>query len=907
MKLKEIKDEINNINALKINININKINNFIDNINEGYNENNKNNLNKDIIPKIRNTYVAENDLFKEIGILDPLGLHNNPFTNTLYTDTYKKLGSIWSKLPMYSKREESIKAIYNNQVLLVVSGTGSGKTVLTPKFALHALNYQARIAITNPKRAPTKENAIYSAACMDVELGTYVGMKYRNSESSSYSSDNRLIYVTDGWILQKLQNDPLLSDIDVVIIDEAHERGIQIDLLLLLLKKLLLVRPTFKLIIMSATINSKIFIDYFPIDKFKFAMIDAGAFPNFPIKEFFLDKPINTFDSNGCLIGNSYIEIAVDKALYLLRSNEIGDILVFFPGKGDTNKGCMLLHQKLEKLNKTLDKKIYCTSLTASTDSETQKLITNGSKYKESGLYSRKVIFATEVAESSMTFPGVDFVIDTGLVNDSLYYSEKNMIALEKKYISKASHKQRKGRTGRLGPGICYSLFTEKEYETSFKEFTPAPILTEDISVDLTRFLANNKLISHINFPISYKRKNSNNKTIKIKATKLSKTKTKNTISTNNLNINLTKGVELTEFLSTFIESPPVENVKCIINRLIALDAIHVENNVGHITNLGIAISMFNVLPEIGKMLISSYNYHCRDDIVNLAAIFEGTDYRIENVFEKFKPTSRDEAGKKAEKKNYEKVKNKFANSLGDALTLIDIYNEFHSYKYDTIDRKTGLIIREKRGDAREWCRKNFIHYRTMEDVKYNAKQIHLSFSKVINFYHKLNKQNQRSSMSQSKTSSYIFVDNPPILSSSRNENIMHAILDGFYINLMKKNGNKYINCFPSKKTKASISMDSLYSQSKSQSKYALYSQLRFILGKTNYAIVSKLSPALIKEIEKDPIKNKYVMDCWNTMPEELEKEVKDHKFKKIKHKFKKGDKFKKFTNKFKKFRKRRI
>jgi hypothetical protein len=194
-----------------------------------------------------------------------------------------------------------------------------------------------------------------------------------------------------------------------------------------------------------------------------------------------------------------------------------------------------------------------------------------------------------------------------------------------------------------------------------------------------------------------------------------------------------------------------------------------------------------------------------------------------------------------------------------------------------------------------------------MEDVKYNAKQIHLSFSKVINFYHKLNKQNQRSSMSQSKTSSYIFVDNPPILSSSRNENIMHAILDGFYINLMKKNGNKYINCFPSKKTKASISMDSLYSQSKSQSKYALYSQLRFILGKTNYAIVSKLSPALIKEIEKDPIKNKYVMDCWNTMPEELEKEVKDHKFKKIKHKFKKGDKFKKFTNKFKKFRKRRI
>ena len=934
------KNKLNKIKELKYIVSIPiKNSNKNNNINNKKNINNINNINKNknLTPIIRNTYVSERDLFNEIGILDPLGLHNNPFTDMPYSDNYKKLATIWSKLPMYSKREESIKAIYNNQVLLVISGTGSGKTVLAPKFALHTLNYQGRIAITNPKRAPTKSSAGYSAMCMDVELGTYVGMKYRNSDPSSYSSDNRLIYVTDGWILQKLQNDPLLPDIDVVIIDEAHERGIQIDLLLLLLKKLLLVRPEFKLIIMSATINSKIFIDYFPIDKFKFAMIDAGEIPNYPIKEFFIDKPINTFDSNGCLMGNSYIEIAVDKALYLLRSNEIGDILVFFPGKPDTNKGCMLLHQKLEKLNKTLDKKLYCATLTGSTDLETEKLITNGSKYKESGIYTRKVIFATEVAESSMTFPGVDFVIDTGLVHDSLYYSEKNMNALEKKYISKASHKQRKGRTGRLGPGNCYNLFTEKEYETSFKEFTPAPILTEDISTVLLGFLANNKLISHINFPISYN--NTNNKSankgknVKKMANTLTNTLENtltntmanakvnakvnkkinimvNTTETTLNKINLTKGVELTEFLSSFIQAPPVENVKCIIDRLIAIGGIRVENNVGTITNLGIAMSMFNVLPEIGKMLISSYNYHCRDDIINLAAIFEASDYRIENVFEKFKPMSKDEAGKKAEKKNYEKAKNKFANSLGDAISLIDIYNEFHSYKYDTVDRKTGAIIREKKGDAREWCRKNFVRYSTMEKIKNSSKQIQFSFGKVISFYHRLNK-NQALSTPQS--SSYIFLDKPPIL-GNRNENIIHSILDGFYINLMKKVGNKYINCFPSKKTKANLSMDSLYAQSKSQSKYALYTQLRSILGKTSYAVISKLSPALIKEIEEDPVKNKCVMACWSTMPEELEKDKKNDKYGKYNkykknYKFKKDDrfkksgfdKFKKITNKFRK------
>lgn len=126
--------------------------------------------NKNKYPYTRDIYVPRDKLFEPIGILDPEGLHNNPFTNEPYQNinydpsknfsnnntTYQKLGLIWSKYPMYDKRVEAINFIYDNNVVLIVSGTGSGKTVLTPKFALHCMNYQGRIAITNPKRITTK-------------------------------------------------------------------------------------------------------------------------------------------------------------------------------------------------------------------------------------------------------------------------------------------------------------------------------------------------------------------------------------------------------------------------------------------------------------------------------------------------------------------------------------------------------------------------------------------------------------------------------------------------------------------------------------------------------------------------------------------------------------------------------
>ena len=146
---------------------------------------------------------------------------------------------------------------------------------------------------------------------------------------------------------------------DLIVIDEAHERGIQIDLLLLLLKRLIKLRPEFKLVIMSATVNEKVFIDYFPTNEFKFAMVNAGERPNFPIEEYFLEefsqykKPINKFDKEGNLINaEDYVNVAVEQVIKIMTNTEKGDILVFFTGSKEIQDGCVQLHSKLQQINK---------------------------------------------------------------------------------------------------------------------------------------------------------------------------------------------------------------------------------------------------------------------------------------------------------------------------------------------------------------------------------------------------------------------------------------------------------------------------------------------------------------------------------------------------------------------------
>ena len=868
--------------------------------NKQLNKNNKtpdanvNAINKTLYPYTRDIYVPREKLFEPIGILDPEGINNNPFTNepyqNLYYDptknfsnkniTYQKLGLTWSKYPMYDKRVEAINLIYDNNVILVVSGTGSGKTVLTPKFALHCMNYQGRIAITNPKRITTKSNTLFSAACMDVKMGSYIGMKYRDSEKSAYSSNCRLIYCTDGWILQLLQKDPLLTELDMVIIDEAHERNVNIDLLLLLLKLLILKRPDFKLIIMSATIKTETFSNYFPKSDFKFAMLDAGQQPMFPIKTIFLNKPINKYDDNGNIIDDNYFDVAVDKVVSLLKETDDGDILVFFPSKSDTTNGCSQLSIRLDKLNRELGKKIYCASLTSSKKTkEEEEMVINSQKYKQNGKFSRKVVFATEVAESSLTIKGLLYVIDTGLVNKMVYYSDKNMESLEMKFISKASHKQRRGRTGRTAPGTCFCLFTEEEYNKKFPEYTQSPILNTDLSKYLMTFLANQNFVSHIQFPIVYKKDEKvnigNNKTHKpIKGA----VGGGGDIIHNRLIISSKvvplessdiKPCEFTEYLHKLIEVPQIDTVKLTIQRLIDLKIIEVKDNVGYITDLGRACSVFDVIPEIGRMIISGYNYHCRDDVCNLAGIFEESEYKMDNIFERFRTKTKDEQEKKKEKNEYERIKKRWVNSLGDHFSLLDIYNEFCKREYDEVDKKTGIITRPKMGETREWCKKNYLNYNTLRKVKDTARQYQRAFGQVVRIFKEKHPDIKPR---------YLFVDKEPVLAEKYAENILRAILDGFFVNMIRRIDNrKYINCYPTSKTTAQLPHLSLYASIKNQTKYAVYGQLKSIFGKQEFSIVSKIPPSIIEEYMKSS-EGKCLESCWKKVDNNIHKKHNYHK-----------------------------
>jgi HrpA-like RNA helicase len=297
-----------------------------------------------------------------------------------------------------------------------------------------------------------------------------------------------------------------------------------------------------------------------------------------------------------------------------------------------------------------------------------------------------------------------------------------------------------------------------------------------------------------------------------------------------------------------------------------------VTNNRGEVTDLGRAMAVFGFTPEIGKMIISGYNYHCRDEVANIAAIFEVSEMRMENIFARFSSRSKDEAQKKLEKQKYDKAKKKFASAMGDHISLVNIYRDFFERRYDTTNRRTGRVLKEKRGDAKEWCKENFLSYNRLEKVRDAAKQINRRFGRVIQIYRETHPENKPT---------HIFVNSPPVVSDKRDENILMAVIQGFYVNLMRKVGERrYINCFPPDKTTAMLAMDSLYASIRATTNFAVYSELKSIFGRTGYAIVSKVPPSMIDNLKKLEIGKKFE-SCFGKMEVIKSPQFKDRKGKK--------------------------
>jgi len=569
-------------------------------------------------------------------ILDSTGKNNNFLNDKPYSEEYKELALKWSKLPMYTDKK-SIKQFFellnDCQVILLISGTGSGKTVLVPKFFLKYIiekKLNKKIAVTNPKILTTVYNAEYGAKTLDVNLGEEVGFKYKGAKKGSISDKTKLLYCTDGLILATiLSGDNLLSEYQGIIIDEAHERHIQIDLLLKLIKEILPLRPDFKLIIMSATINTSVFRDYFNTDNIKYGEMEVSGVSNFPITQNWIDEKIKINRSN-------YVNIAVDYCFKILNSSKIGDIIVFVATQNDAINGCQMLKDNCSKnlKIKTMScDQLYCVSVYSKMKQEDKELAVSKDLYKKNG-FERKIIFATNVAESSITFEGLVYVIDSGFELANYYDSNDNSYIVTKTYTTQAQIKQRIGRAGRTQPGIAYHLYTHYKYG-SLKMFPDPNILV----VDLTDFI-----LSLINY------------------TKI----------INNM-ILLIRGL---------ITVPRIEQIKHGLNKLYFIKAIKFVDQPdfkkiksyddvgnGALTSIGINILKFKSSSALsGLAIIMSYYLNCQEEIIILMAINDVTGNKYDSLFV-------------YKKKELKLVKDHFSDSIvnnSDHLTVLNIYNNHY-------------------------------------------------------------------------------------------------------------------------------------------------------------------------------------------------------------------------------------
>ncbi|NVJ61138.1 MAG: ATP-dependent RNA helicase HrpA [Gammaproteobacteria bacterium] len=349
-------------------------------------------------------------------------------------------------LPVSQRTDEIKKLIEKHQVLILAGETGSGKTTQLPKICIEAgLANRGQIAHTQPRRVAATSVAARIAEELNVNLGTEVGVSVRFLDKSS--KDGYLKVMTDGMLLAEMQHDPMLSHYQVVIIDEAHERSINIDFLMGLLKPLLQKRRDLKLIVTSATIDLERFSKFF--DNAPIITVEGRTYP--------VDMQYRPLDPNNSP-GNEPPELwQIGQCVKEAEKQGPGDILIFLPGEGE-------IRQTARYLRKLSLRQVEVLPLYARLSiSEQQKV------FKTSN--ARKIVLATNVAETSLTVPGIRYVIDPGTARISRFSMRSKIQRLQVEKISQASANQRAGRCGRVSAGICYRLYEETDY-LSRSEFT---------------------------------------------------------------------------------------------------------------------------------------------------------------------------------------------------------------------------------------------------------------------------------------------------------------------------------------------------------------------------------------------------------------------------------------------------
>ena len=369
-------------------------------------------------------------------------------------------------LPVHEELEEIKKAIAENQVTIICGETGSGKTTQLPKICLELGRGAAGlIGHTQPRRLAARSVGERIAEELKSEIGSAVGYKVRFTDHTSRDACVKLM--TDGILLAETQTDRYLAAYDTIIIDEAHERSLNIDFLLGYLKQLLPRRPDLKVIITSATIDAERFSQHF-----NGAPVLEVSGRTYPVE--ILYRPLTSKDEDDAEV--ELTDAIVDAADELARYGE-GDILVFLPGEREIREAAEALRKS------TLRRNDEILPLFARLSHAEQHKIFHPSGVK------RRIVLATNVAETSLTVPSIKYVIDTGLARVKRYSARAKVEQLHVEKISQAAARQRSGRCGRVSAGVCIRLFSEEDFN-SRPEFTDPEIVRSNLAAVILRMAA---------------------------------------------------------------------------------------------------------------------------------------------------------------------------------------------------------------------------------------------------------------------------------------------------------------------------------------------------------------------------------------------------------------------------------
>ncbi|MBW1846653.1 MAG: ATP-dependent RNA helicase HrpA [Deltaproteobacteria bacterium] len=537
--------------------------------------------------------------------------------------------SFYESLPITAKKGEIIDAIIKNQVVIVSGETGSGKTTQLPKFCLAAgRGIDGKVGCTQPRRIAAITVAQRIAFELGQKPGHSVGYKIRFKDVTS--KDAFIKIMTDGMLLAETQNDPFLNEYDTIIIDEAHERSLNIDFILGTLKKLLKQREDLKLIITSATLDTNKFSKAF--NKAPVIEVSGRMFP-VDVRYFPLESISNEANDQ------THIDMSIHAIDKIYKETHNGDILLFMPTEQDIRETTEIIKGKNYK-------NIHVLPLFA-------RLSANEQSKVFSHVTERKIIIATNIAETSITIPGIKYVIDTGLARISHYTPRSRTTSLPVVPVSKSSADQRKGRCGRVENGVCVRLYSEEDY-TGRSLYTPPEILRANLAEVILRMI--------------------------------------------DLNLG-----NISEF--PFIDRPSEKSIQDGFSLLTELGAIS-DNSLKEksgkktkpkytLTKKGKLMAKIPLDPRLSRMLIEAQQRGCVEDIKVIASVLSLQDPR-ERPIEKAIDA--------------DKAHENFLDPHSDFITLLNIWKHFNN----TCKKNRAAAI--SMSQMKKYCKKHYLSFKRMRE-----------------------------------------------------------------------------------------------------------------------------------------------------------------------------------------------